>query len=213
MKRTVLFAIMSCCILLGIIVLHIAVKEEKNSQGDILPAQISFFFPEDENAVQYKLDTTFALTELPKEAEVVISRVVEGKEGILYHIKINLDVESPERYCYDWDRFDLGHFYVTDTAIYLIRHEEIGNVLDEEELKKIGMVVCQKTEKADPIKGQKGWHEWIEVQDNICEFHSYNDLVETGFYEAFIWEEGRGLIEYRSGFGAMRDHVGLERIH
>ena len=37
-----------------------------------------------------------------------------------------------------------------------------------------------------------------------------NDKVETGFYETFIFEKGVGLVEYKRGYGAKRDHVELK---
>lgn len=43
-----------------------------------------------------------------------------------------------------------------------------------------------------------------------CEYHNYNPNTETGFYETFIFEKGVGLVEYRRGYGAGREHVGLE---
>lgn len=210
-RKTILIAITVCCIVLCITVLLMKEKDGQSSENDILPEQTSFFFPEDENALQYSLETTLQ-DGLPKETQLLLTRVAVGSEGVLYHIKIDIDMEFAARYCYGWDRFDLGYFYVTDTAVYRIENEETATAFREEELQKVGTIVCQKTGKEDPVEGQEGWHEYIEVQDNICEFHGYNDLTETGFYEAFIWEDGKGLIEYRSGFGAMRDGISLERI-
>ena len=45
----------------------------------------------------------------------------------------------------------------------------------------------------------------------VCTYRSYNDLTETGYYERFVWEKGKGLIEYKSGFGAERDRIYLWR--
>lgn len=41
------------------------------------------------------------------------------------------------------------------------------------------------------------------------EYRGYNTLTETGYYESFIWEAGKGLVEYRSGYGAGADAVEL----
>lgn len=65
--------------------------------------------------------------------------------------------------------------------------------------------------KEDSLKEEKGWHEEIMVEGTVCTYRSYNDLTETGYYERFVWEKGKGLIEYKSGFGAERDRIYLWR--
>jgi|InofroStandDraft_1065614.scaffolds.fasta_scaffold80913_2 hypothetical protein len=80
----------------------------------------------------------------------------------------------------------------------------------EEKIMSAGTVVCQEQEKRDILgAGENGWHEWIVVDDEQREYHSYNNLTETGFYEQFIWERGYGLIYYMSGFGADKDRMEL----
>ena len=60
------------------------------------------------------------------------------------------------------------------------------------------------------MEGKKGWHESITVNGDICEYRSYNDLTETGYYEGFLWEKGKGMLEYRSGVGAEMDGIELQ---
>lgn len=61
----------------------------------------------------------------------------------------------------------------------------------------------------EDIRGEneRGWHEYISVEDNKSEYHGYNSLIETGYYECFVWEIGKGLIEYKSGYGAGSDAI------
>jgi len=56
---------------------------------------------------------------------------------------------------------------------------------------------------------EEGWRESIVYDGFMCEYRGYNTLVETGFYECFIWEKGKGLIMYKSGFGAEKDDIEL----
>jgi hypothetical protein len=56
---------------------------------------------------------------------------------------------------------------------------------------------------------EPGWHHYVTVNGDIIESHSYDKQVESGYYETFIWEKGRGLIYYASGYGAERDSIEL----
>lgn len=38
---------------------------------------------------------------------------------------------------------------------------------------------------------EKGFHHWLEAKGDKREFHSYSNLVETGYYELFIWKRVR----------------------
>ena len=117
------------------------------------------------------------------------------------------------RYFYGRDRFFLGYFYVSEDKIYRIdenKMEEV-NIKNEEDFIARGTVVCQEMGKEDSLKEEKGWHEEIMVEGTVCTYRSYNDLTETGYYERFVWEKGKGLIEYKSGFGAERDRIYLWR--
>lgn len=76
----------------------------------------------------------------------------------------------------------------------------------------IRRVICQEEELKDSLdEDQKGEHEYISINENQRQrqYHSYNNLVESGFYEAFVWEQNRGLVSYWSGFGAAKDGIEL----
>ena len=149
-----------------------------------------------------------------REVDLIITEVHDFKEGILYELKINANEEI--RDCYQLDRFsvdrlNLGYFFVQEEQIFLIR-EDFFRVkqMTAEELVSIGTLVCQEEEKADVLgTDEQGWHECIAVDGNRREYHSYNDLTETGFYEHFVWENGKGLVAYKSGYGAEADDIEL----
>lgn len=146
------------------------------------------------------------------QAEHIELSVIEVKhfeEGDLYELKWNCDKNAQDGY--GVNRQYLGLFLVLNDGIYLIKDRDAKEELAAaEEFKHIGTLVCSKYGKEDRLEeNERGWHEYILVEDNRSEYHGYNNLVETGYYECFVWEIGKGLIEYRSGYGAEADATEL----
>ena len=168
----------------------------KNTRG-----RNEYFFKESENKIRYELRCHFQ-NDFSGTAYVLVTEVKCLEEGTLYEIKIDAD----EAECYAYDRFQLGYFFVTEEQIFRVSEELLEQ--DAEEWAKTENVICQEEEMEDAVEG-KGWHKYICIVDEKCEFHSYNDMVETGFYENFTWEKGKGLVEYRSGYGAEKDAIYL----
>ena len=173
-------------------------------------AQTPYFFDYGTETVEFEAE--FAGTPFGEyeQAKIQVEQEAQGENGILYTLMIESDAEAAGRYSYGGDRFFLGYFYVTEDKIY--RMDETGmeaGIKNEEEFPAKGTVVCQETGKEDPLKVEKGWHEKIVVDGAVCTYRSYNDLTETGYYESFVWEKGKGLIEYQSGFGAGKDRIVL----
>lgn len=172
----------------------------------------NFFFEDITNVTVYSVKHSFFSDVIPDEMLLQINMVSQYEDGKLYQIKCDFDENFPGRYELGFDRFSLGYFYILDNSatIYRIREEDMTNeVMDsEEKIMSAGTVVCQEKEKKDILgEGENGWHEWIVVDNDRREYHSYNDLTGTGFYEQFIWERGYGLIYYTSGFGADKDMI------
>ncbi|GLC80072.1 hypothetical protein [Lacrimispora brassicae] len=183
---------------------------EQTSEKDFF-VQNKYFFP-DESSITYKTRFTFLEEEpLPQEVDLLINEILRFKHGILYELKVNYDGEFSGRIYYDWDRFHLGYFYVQEDKIFLLRGENILNeITSEEDIFSMGKIVCQDEELKDSLnEDQKGEHEYISVNENQRQYHSYNNLVESGFYETFVWEQDIGLVGYRSGFGAEKDSIEL----
>ena len=164
-----------------------------------------FFFNEGVLKAKYKSSFSFFTDDsLPSEVELLVIELSRFESGVLYELKINYEENFASRDYNGWDRFHIGYFYVEEDKITMIRHSD---VLEERK------VVCQEEEKEDVLnKDEKGWHEYILADDNRREYQGYNNLTETGFYETFVWEKGKGLVEYRSGFGAEKDGVWLKLI-
>ena len=91
----------------------------------------------------------------------------------------------------------------------MLRGEDILNeITSEEDILSRGKIVCQDEELKDSLdENQKGEHEYMLLDKNQRQYHSYNNLVESGFYETFVWEQNMGLVSYRSGFGAEKDAI------
>ena len=147
-----------------------------------------------------------------QEEEVVLCimevQVFEG--GTLYELKIDSDIEAPDTHAgYRGDWRDFGLFYVQGDEIYFIRAEEAKSEYQTaEEIINDGTKVCSETGEEDPLdEDERGWHEFILADGDRREYHGYSTLVETGYYEHFFWEKGKGLVQYESGYGALANGI------
>lgn len=179
-----------------------------------------YFFPEDKTIIKYEgefdvagvyfkeKDVKFGRTDV--EVSVEKEKILEN--GILYSIKI-LDedkfyYDDGEAGQYGKKRLDLGYFYVQAEKIYLIRDVEIDSDITEKELIKYGKVVCQPEPKEDILDPEeKGRHESIGIIGDQCISGWYQNYIETDWWESFIWQKGLGLVEYKSGRGALAELV------
>ena len=135
--------------------------------------------------------------------------VINLNNGKIYSIKIITDSDIPN------ERKSLGYFYVTKEKIYKINLDVniIEKAKNDEIILKNSSVVYQKQSKNDKLgKKVKGFHENIVINKNKVIYNSYNNEVETGYYESFIWDNEGKLKEYKSGYGAERDSIELKSI-
>lgn len=127
--------------------------------------------------------------------------------GMLYELKLDPVPGVPE------DRLSLGYFYVQADKIYKIEpsEENLNRLKTGGELPEGSVIVCQDEEIKDSLSGDEpGFHHWLEANGAKREYRSYNNLAASGYYESFIWEKGKGLTGYRSGFGAERGSIDLQ---
>jgi hypothetical protein len=114
------------------------------------------------------------------------------------------------------ERLSLGYFYVQKDKIYKIQptNENLSKLKTNEELQNDSVIVCQDKEIKDTLgKDEPGFHHYLEVNGDKREYHSYINQVSTGYYESFTWEKGKGLVNYRSGYGAEKDSIELQLIN
>ena len=122
--------------------------------------------------------------------------------GVVYNFEVwgNGDVRT------------LGYLYITNEKIYKFNEfEESIDALVNNKIPEDAYIVCQKEEMKDALdKNEKGWHQYIEIKGDTIEYHSYNNQVESGYFETIIWKKDVGISYYQSGYGAGREGIELE---
>ncbi|MCH5281547.1 MAG: hypothetical protein J1E61_08770 [Lachnospiraceae bacterium] len=186
-------------------------------RDDRVTSSEAYFFPRGTDKEDYNMAHLFLGNDLPVKVQLDIHLIKNYGNGKLYEIKFDEAFDISERYDFrarqGWDRFHLGFFYVQGDTIYRVRDIDAEGITgwSEEEIISKGQLVCQSESMEDKLDPEeKGFHERISVQGNICYYRSWENYVETGFYERFVWERGRGLIEYVSGYGAGAEHMELK---
>lgn len=166
------------------------------------------FFVDEDKQLTYSGLFLFGEEITEKDVSVSIEIVAALKKGTLYEMKINLEQNNE----IPIERMYLGYFYVQKDRIYKfdVTEGNLKSMLDNETLPEDCAIVCQEEEMKDSLgEDEQGWHHYIVVVGDRIEYHSYSDEVTTGYYESFTWEKNKGLISYRSGFGAECDAIEL----
>lgn len=169
----------------------------------------SFFFKNNVSQLKYK--GKFLFDDIVEKAvKLNINEVANLKYGKLYALKLDSIEGVPN------ERLSLGYFYVQKDKIYKIEstEENLSKRIMNSDLSIGSVIVCQNKEIKDALgKDEPGFHYYLEVNGDKREYHSYNNKVSTGYYESFTWEKDKGLINYRSGYGAERDSIELQLIN
>ena len=182
--------------------------EEPNSELDI-QKENGYFFPAGTISCTYSVKTSMDSLSCMKQVELTVTEIRTFEDGTLYELKCEANESVTDRY--GVSVLYLGLFFVQNDKIYFVRDEAVKDELaDVETITDMGSLVCCEEGKADALsEKERGWHEYILADGDRREYHGYNTLVETGYYETFIWEEGKGLIGYRRGYGAEADALEL----
>lgn len=128
------------------------------------------------------------------------------------------------------DRLNI-YFYITNGKIYRLWSYVYGEneVIDfydndellteilytDEKLKNNGVVVCQDEEIEDELEEyEEGQHTSLHKWRKQIIYNSYYQKAngDLNYYETFVWEEGKGLVEFTSGFRVERDILYLTDI-
>lgn len=206
MGKRFLILIILCCFICGC-------SQERINNEDSSEQAVNYFFPQEVVSQEYTVTFSgfFGQPE-QKEVTLLVTEVQHFKEGILYELKVDFDEEELDRYEeYREEWWYIGLFFVQGEEIYFIRSEEVQNKFQSaEEIQNAGTLVCNEAGQEDTLgEDDKGWHEYIVVAGDRREYHAYSNLVETGYYECFVWEAGRGLVGYWSGYGARSNDIEL----
>lgn len=183
--------------------------DNKSNITDTETVDNSFFFRNNVSQLNYKANFLFNEA-VEKDVNLHIKEVDNLKYGKLYELKIESIEDIPN------DRLSLGYFYVQKDKIYKIEptEENLSKLKTSEEAPNDSVIVCQDEGIKDTLsKDELGWHHYIEVNGDRREYHSYNNQVSTGYYESFTWVKNKGLINYRSGYGAEKDSIELQLIN
>ncbi|MDE7250600.1 MAG: hypothetical protein K2N82_12125 [Lachnospiraceae bacterium] len=110
-----------------------------------------------------------------------------------------------------------SYVYQDDKAITFYDDDKLLiKVLDtDEKLINNGQIVCQNEEMQCKLKEEDlEFHFAIKGQGKQIEYSSCTITPngEIYYYENFIWEEGKGLIEFGSGYCVERDPLYLTEI-
>ena len=155
--------------------------------------------------------------EVRQSATLNVMHLMDFEHGTLYALILNQLVVSDS-----WDqipigRENLGYFYVTKDAIYRMPYfyelndDETLRVIaeineDEEVFLDKCQIVCQENAIID-MPDEDGWRQFVEVDGDKRRFRLYNNSSGTTFYERLVWQKNKGLVYYRSGYGAMKEHI------
>ena len=165
----------------------------------------SFFF--DENVKEVTYEGSFLFDDIiQKEVKLSVNPCYVFDDGSLYELQIQPVEGIPD------ERLHLGYFYIEQDKIYRLQiaKGDIDSIKTREQAIENAVIVCQDEAMKDTLGEEEGgWHQSIEAYEDQREYHFYNNQNETGFYETFIWQKGKGLISYRSGYGAERDAIEL----
>ncbi len=145
---------------------------------------------------------------IKEDGTVQIDLVEKLEDGYVYKMHINTTAKlSGEE-----DVF----FYVTNNEIRIFRSSKEPSFENtcyadfvaegKENLSKYTQLICT----ADDIDLSDDKMEmYIENDGDICTFVTVNHGVETGFYQRILFKKDVGLVKYRRGFGAQRDHMDI----
>ena len=165
-----------------------------------------FFFANTDSKLAYK--GLFMFDDIiEKDVTLYISELADLTYGKLYELNLEPVDGVPD------DRLSLGYFYVQEDKIYKIKPTEanLNMIRRRGKLPDSSMIVCQDTEIKDVLgENEPGFHQYLDINGDRREFHSYNNQVSTGYYESYTWEKTKGLIYYESGYGAGRDSIEFE---
>src|SRR5881409_4489373 len=154
--------------------------------------------------------------EIPLTMEVVTTRIAKMPWGAIFKIEF-ADVTSrtrnpagvrPKR-----REIRPDYFIVTDDRIVLLNEKDNDaavkkiSALDKPPEFEPGDVYGITTGKFNHEDGP--WTTTIEVKGDEC---TYLASHNSGHFKKVVWKKGVGLVEYASGYGAMKDGYRLKRV-
>lgn len=151
---------------------------------------------------------TFAFPDdVETDVSLKIEKLAAPQTGTLYHLVLGSVADVPA------NRLDIGYFFVEPDRIYRVYDagDDIKKLESNGTVPDGSPVVCQEKALPDALgSAAKGWHQSIKIDGDKRRYESYNDTVDTGYYDNITWERGKGIVHYESGYGAGRDSIELD---
>lgn len=147
--------------------------------------------------------------EIPLTARVVTTRIAKMSWGSIFKIEyFDLKSKAPEK-----REIRPDYFIATDDRIILLNEEN-----NDEAAKKIATMDKPPAFEDNDVYGittghfkhQEGnWATKVDVKGDLC---IYDSTHPSGHFKRIVWKKGVGLIQYDSGYGAMKDGWRLKRV-
>lgn len=196
--------------------------EEINFENPYFYSQKECFLSADIQYVDFEVFITV-------KGELKLQWLKEYDNGNLYKLMVEADGNIT-----DWlgeERLNI-YFYITEENIYrlwsyAVQNGEViefhnnddlllGTLNTDEKLIENGELVCCMEEKTDELEYlEEGSHVTIVQKEEQITYNRV-DIGASGnreFYESFVWEKGKGLVEYKSGYRVESEILYIENIH
>jgi hypothetical protein len=148
--------------------------------------------------------------EIPFTARVVTTRIARMPWGAIFKIEfVDLKSRAEQK-----REIRPDYFIVTNDRIVLLNEEN-----NEEATKKIAAMDKPPAFEENSIYGistghfkhqEVDWTTTISLKDDLC---VYDSIHPSGHFKRIVWKKGVGLIQYDSGYGAMKDGFRLKRVN
>lgn len=196
-------------------------NDDINFENPYFYSKIGCFFSAD---IQYIEDETVTII----NGELELQWLKEYDNGTLYKLIVEPDGRITD-YLSE-ERLTI-YFYVTSDKIYRLWSYAVqdGKLIEfynndallmetlnnDEKLVKNGELVCYMEDMADELEvSEVGKHVTIiqRGEQIIYDRVDINENGSRGFYERFVWEEGKGLVEYKSGYRMESEILYIDNI-
>jgi hypothetical protein len=146
--------------------------------------------------------------EIPLLARVVTTRIARMPWGAIFKIEFaDLKSSAPQV-----RKIEPDYFVVTDDQIVLLNEENMPDAI-----KRLSAAEKPpKFEQGDIYGITSGkfdheealWKTTIRLKGDLCVYEASHP---SGHFKKVVWKKGVGLVEYASGYGAMKDGFRLKR--
>jgi hypothetical protein len=146
--------------------------------------------------------------EIPLAAQVVTTRMAKMPWGAIFKIEF----ASLESSASEPRKIEPEYFVATDDRVVLVNEENISTAIKrisaldkppEFEPSEIYGITRGKFDHEDAL-----WKTAIRLKGDLCVYEASHP---SGHFKKVVWKKGVGLVEYASGYGAMKDGFRLKR--